>query len=134
MTEVTLETCPLCGALPCDWTQNPLADAERHETACQTSLLAMAIGDITAALVMAGKEHLISEWTAPYVTAVNAADASTEPADALTEAREALKEAREALHFHYVEWDGEPEDAVPLQLARQKCDAALSRLNAGEVK
>ena len=40
---------------------------------------------------------------------------------------EALQEAREALHFHYVEWDGEPEDAVPLQLARSKCDAAIAK-------
>lgn len=42
---------------------------------------------------------------------------------------EALREARGALHFHYVEWDGEPEDAVPLQLARSKCDAALSSID-----
>lgn len=48
------------------------------------------------------------------------------PAD-LVELVEALREAREALHFHYVEWDGEPEDAVPLQLARAKCDAALAK-------
>lgn len=41
---------------------------------------------------------------------------------------EALTEAREALHFHYVEWDGEPEDAVPLQLARSKCDEAIRAL------
>lgn len=39
----------------------------------------------------------------------------------------ALKEARAALHKHYVDWDGEPEDAVPLQLARAKCDAAIAR-------
>ena len=39
----------------------------------------------------------------------------------------ALIEARDALHQHYVDWDGEPEDAVPLQLARSKCDAAISR-------
>ena len=39
----------------------------------------------------------------------------------------ALREAREALHFHYVEWDGEPEDAVPLQLARSRCDAAIAK-------
>lgn len=37
----------------------------------------------------------------------------------------ALIEARKALHHHYVEWDGEPEDAVPLQLARSQCDQAL---------
>ncbi len=53
-------------------------------------------------------------------------------ADLLGKALEALREAREALHFHYVEWDGEPEDAVPLQLARSKCDAILSQ--AREVK
>lgn len=41
----------------------------------------------------------------------------------------ALREAREALHFHYVEWDGEPEDAVPLQEARGKIDAILARLD-----
>ncbi|WP_313014578.1 hypothetical protein [Brevundimonas sp.] len=52
----------------------------------------------------------------------------------------ALIEARDALHQHYVDWDGEPEDAVPLQLARSKCDAAISRAtgedspaNEGEV-
>ena len=39
---------------------------------------------------------------------------------------EALREARGALHHHFVEWDGEPEDAVPLQLARSQCDAALA--------
>lgn len=39
----------------------------------------------------------------------------------------ALKEARKALHQHYVDWDGEPEDAVTLQLARDKCDAAIAR-------
>lgn len=44
---------------------------------------------------------------------------------------EALEEARAALHHHYVDWDGEPEDAVPLQLARAKCDAALARGKGG---
>jgi hypothetical protein len=39
----------------------------------------------------------------------------------------ALISARDALHQHYVDWDGEPEDAVPLQLARSKCEAAISR-------
>ena len=48
-----------------------------------------------------------------------------------TELLEALKAARAALHFHYVEWDGEPEDAVPLQLARTKCDAAIIKAEAG---
>lgn len=43
---------------------------------------------------------------------------------------EVLREARKALHDHYVAWDGEPEDAVPLQLARSRCDALLSKLEA----
>ena len=41
----------------------------------------------------------------------------------------ALRGAREALHFHYVEWDGEPEDAVPLQFQRSRIDAILSELD-----
>ena len=40
----------------------------------------------------------------------------------------ALIEARDALHQHYVDWDGEPEDAVSLQLARSKCDDAIARV------
>jgi hypothetical protein len=41
---------------------------------------------------------------------------------------EALKEARAALHQHYVDWDGEPEDVVPLQEARSRCDAVLAKI------
>ena len=41
---------------------------------------------------------------------------------------DALISAREALHHHYVEWDGEPEDAVPLQEARSECDRVLAAL------
>lgn len=40
---------------------------------------------------------------------------------------EALEAARTAIHQAYVDWDGEPEDVVPLQLARAKCDAAITR-------
>ncbi|MBB4797965.1 hypothetical protein HNP32_001689 [Brevundimonas bullata] len=47
---------------------------------------------------------------------------------------EALREARDALHQHYVDWDGEPEDAVSLQLARAKCDAAIAKATAGETR
>lgn len=39
----------------------------------------------------------------------------------------ALEAARAALHQHYVDWDGEPEDAVPLQEARAACDAAIAK-------
>ena len=52
--------------------------------------------------------------------------------DAVAQLVEAAREAREALHFHYTEWDGEPEDAVPLQLARGKLDAALANLAAAQ--
>ena len=30
------------------------------------------------------------------------------------------------------EWDGEPEDAVPLQLAQAECDEALAQLGDGK--
>lgn len=43
---------------------------------------------------------------------------------------EALAEAKAALHQHYVDWDGEPEDAVPLQLARDKAGAALAKVTS----
>ena len=46
----------------------------------------------------------------------------------LDRAIEALEKARAALHQHYVDWDGEPEDAVPLQLARSECDQALASI------
>lgn len=41
----------------------------------QTDLLLKAVGDITAALIMADKQDKIAEWTAPYVAAINEADA-----------------------------------------------------------
>lgn len=57
--------------------------------------------------------------------------ALTHPApDALRGAVEALKRARWALYSHYVEWDGEPEDAGPLQSAVTDCDQALAALQA----
>ncbi|TCM21525.1 hypothetical protein EDF56_101189 [Novosphingobium sp. PhB165] len=39
----------------------------------------------------------------------------------------ALETARAALHQHYIDWDGEREDAVPLQEARAACDAAIAK-------
>lgn len=38
-------------------------------------LLVKAMGDITAALTMAGKPHVIRRWTADYVAAINKFDA-----------------------------------------------------------
>jgi hypothetical protein len=65
---------------------------------------------------------------------VNNARAMDEAADALEAMKEALVEARAALHQHYVDWDGEPEDAVPLQLARAKIDATLNQGVPGDVR
>lgn len=46
-------------------------------------------------------------------------------------ARDALTTARQALHQHFVDWDGEPEDALLLQEARSECDLALAALQPG---
>jgi uncharacterized Rossmann fold enzyme len=62
------------------------------------------------------------------------ADGLDEAADALKAMKEALVEARAALHQHYVDWDGEPEDAVSLQLARAKIDATLNQGVPGDVR
>lgn len=71
-------------------------------------------------LILAGKaDHHAEPWAAHRIAALE---------EAAKVAIEALTEAREALHFHYVEWDGDPEDAVPLQLARSRCDAAIRAL------
>ena len=45
-------------------------------------LLAKAVSDIAAALIMAGKKDKIQVWTAPYVEAINAHDAKAEIAGA----------------------------------------------------
>lgn len=148
------EGCPACGALPCDWVNNPFTSApsvsdkplmrdaavvprmrvsqwlervgsasaievlrmlgvvERDCEACLWSqgdhqqgacpagepsfppcpgfttptpvekplladLLTKAVGDITAALIMADKEASVEAWTAPYVEAINRADDAT---------------------------------------------------------
>lgn len=56
-------------------TQNAPAPAEL------ASLLAKAVADITAALVMVGRQDKVREWTLPYVVALNAYDAKAAPAD-----------------------------------------------------
>lgn len=57
----------------------------------------------------------------------NDAEANARLIAAAPDLLEALREARDTLHQHYVDWDGEPEDAVPLQLARAKCEAAIAK-------
>jgi hypothetical protein len=53
-------------------------------------------------------------------------------ADRVAKLEGALRGARAALHQHYVDWDGEPEDAVPLSLARDACDALLTPAEGAE--
>jgi hypothetical protein len=67
-------------------------------------------------------------WTKPEDTD------EAKAASLLLAMKEALVEARAALHQHYVDWDGEPEDAVPLQLARAKIDATLNQGVPGDVR
>ena len=50
----------------------------QDEVTQAADLLTKAIGDISAALTMAGKADKITEWTAPYVAAVNAMDEQAE--------------------------------------------------------
>lgn len=55
----------------------------------------------------------------------------THPApDALRVAVEALEKARDALHKHYVDWGGDPEDAVALGQAWAETEQALAALQA----
>ena len=44
------------------------------------ALLTKAVGDISAALSLAGKERAIARWTEPYVAAINAFDAALQSA------------------------------------------------------
>ena len=61
--------------------------AVTQENARAFDLLTKAVGDITAALIMAGKEDKLREWTAPYIEAINAHDAQAEIIAALPKAR-----------------------------------------------
>lgn len=45
------------------------------EAEAWADLLTKAVGDITAALILAGKKEKIRAWTAPYIAAINQADA-----------------------------------------------------------
>lgn len=59
------------------------------------SLLTKAVGDITAALIMANKKDKIHNWTLPYITAINAHDA------AATDLRdEEIERLRQALTWY----------------------------------
>ncbi|BBD98078.1 hypothetical protein SAMIE_1015790 [Sphingobium amiense] len=56
-------------------------------------LLTKAVGDITAALIMAGQQNKVSEWTAPYVAAINEHDAHPPVPDAAGEDAALLADA-----------------------------------------
>ncbi len=48
--------------------------ANREREDALVALLTKAVGDIAAALELAGSAHLIGKWTADYVAAINAHD------------------------------------------------------------
>jgi hypothetical protein len=80
-------------------------------------------------------DSLLSERRLLYGAAGDDVDVlGTKTASILLAMKEALVDARAALHQHYVDWDGEPEDAVPLQLARAKIDATLNQGVPGDVR
>lgn len=54
----------------------PVPATSEHEP--WPDILTKAVGDITAALILAGKPGKIRAWTAPYIAAINRAD-STPP-------------------------------------------------------
>jgi hypothetical protein len=64
-------------------------------------LLTKAVGDIAAALTMAGAEAKINGWTAPYVAAINRADATPPAPEAETVASPA-GESEEGVRFRRV--------------------------------
>jgi hypothetical protein len=88
----------------------------------------MVIDELVAEL----REHG-TDLTVQYARAVPK-DLLVKAASLLLAMKEALVEARAALHQHYVDWDGEPEDAVSLQLARAKIDATLNQGVPGDVR
>lgn len=63
------------------------------------SLLTKAVGDITAALIMANKKDKIHDWTLPYIMAINAHDAAVpDPRNTdIEQLREALKWYRDQM-------------------------------------
>lgn len=83
VTSKTFRSCGACALKPPSTitamqarSAEPPTDARE---AVMADLLTKAIGDITAALILAGKKHKIAKWTAPYVEALNEYDAA-EPA------------------------------------------------------
>lgn len=112
---VSLRECPFCGGKA---EIIHLDDGDNVGGSCVCCTCCQASGNVE----FGRKENFVKNWNR-RITPPSA------DADKLLIAREALERARAALHDHYVEWDGEPEDAVPLQLARLECDQALDRLS-----
>lgn len=96
--------------------------ARREDMANVGAELMSAIKDYSGHAAMKGwhPADCPSEIVGDLLNALDERDAE------IARLREALGKARAALHQHYSDWDGEPEDAVELQLARSACDAALS--------
>lgn len=111
-----LKPCPFCGG---DAEIIELDDGDNAGGSCVACTQCRASGNVE----FGRKENYVSNWNRR----------ATPPSDLrLDRAVEALERARDALHQHYVDWDGEPEDAVPLQLARSECDQALAAIRSGD--
>lgn len=89
-----------------DWTVPEEGNQSAREAA---DLLTRAIADITSALIMAGKEDKVADWTAPYVETVNRLDATA----ATTDQAKLIGELAEAL-----------EALIPTNLAVGNCNIA----------
>lgn len=92
-----------------------------------TDLLTKAVGDIAAALVLAGHESKIADWIAPYAAAINQADASTlvDP--------DAMRAMRQELHDAEVELRRSRDAMTASTLCgRSRTDAAVERLRRAQ--
>lgn len=87
----------------------------RHRTAAEAanraredalvSLLTKAVGDIAAALELAGSAHLIGKWTADYVVAINAHDIRT-AAEAANRESLRIGDKVRVIGEHEADWRG----------------------------
>lgn len=64
----------------------PAGEPVAGDASAMADLLNRAVGDIAAALILAGKQAKIAKWTAPYIHALNDFDATPQPAPVMGEA------------------------------------------------
>lgn len=101
--------------------QQAAGEAEAVEN--MVGLLVKAVGDITAALILAGKEDKLQRWTAPYVEAINAHDASLSTPQPTETQRIDGNEIWEALF-------GIMEGNVPDELTEEVCEQLAESLSS----